>query len=103
MIVRPNAVDTLVEALLAQEFRPTDKFDTCITYAREDDPLKIHVGPDATFAVFNTDDELVTEGQGAEDLYAVLVERTPMSLRRRSQKARFSRLVAGGQRRRAGN
>jgi hypothetical protein len=84
MIARPNAVDTLVEALLAQEFRPTDKFDTCVTYERENGPFKINVGPDATFAVFNVDDELVTEGQGAEDLYAVLVERTPMSLPRRS-------------------
>ncbi|HEY2530036.1 MAG TPA: hypothetical protein VGJ20_19220 [Xanthobacteraceae bacterium] len=84
MITFPNALDTLVEALLAQEFRPAGHFDTWVTYKRENDAFKIHVGPDAAFAVFNVDDELVTEGQGAKDLYAVLVERTPASSSRRS-------------------
>ena len=69
-------VDTLAEALLQQGFCAADEFGVFVTYERADDPLKVHVGPDGSFAAFNGDDELVAEGKGAQDLYAILVSKT---------------------------
>jgi len=69
-------LDTLVEALLKQRFRPVDEFGLFVTYGRADDPLKVHVGPDGAFAAFDGDDQVVAEGKGAQDLYAILVRKT---------------------------
>jgi len=41
--------------------------------------LKIHVGPDGSFAAFKGDDELVAEGENPDDLYRVLVSKTVIS------------------------
>ena len=66
-------VETLLEALLQQEFTKTDEFGLFVTYERANDPLKIHVGPDGSFAAFDSYDQLVAEGSGTRDLYAILV------------------------------
>ena len=75
MPVIDKGIEALSQALLDQEFRPVDQFDSFVTFEREDDIYKIQVGPDGAFAVFGDDDELITEGEGAEDLYRVLVSR----------------------------
>ena len=72
MEVLDKGIGALSEALLAQGFRAVDEFDLFVTFARDDDPLKIHVGPDGSFAVFDDRDQLLTEGDGAEDLYRML-------------------------------
>lgn len=66
-------ISALSQALLDQGFCAVDKFDVFVTFARDNEPLKIHVGPDGSFAAFDSTDELITEGKGAEDLYRVLV------------------------------
>jgi hypothetical protein len=82
MEVLDKGIDALSQALLEQGFRAVDEFDLFVTFAREDDPLKIHVGPDGSFAAFDSDDELVTEGEGAEDLYRALMAKTASQPRR---------------------
>jgi hypothetical protein len=54
-------------------FYEVDKFDDFVTFARDGDPLKIHVGPDGSFSAFNRADECITDGKGVEDLCHVLV------------------------------
>ena len=81
MDVLDKGLEALSEALLVQGFRATDKFDLFVTFAREDDPLKIQVGPDGSFAAFDGADELITEGEGSEDLYRFLVKKTAGRLR----------------------
>ena len=76
-----GGLDTLAEALQQQGFRAVDEFGVFVTYERTDDPLKVHVGPDASFAAFNSDDELVAEGKGTRDLYAMLVSRPVIASR----------------------
>ena len=71
-----KGIEALAQALLDQEFRACDEFDSFVTFERADDPLKIHAGPDGSFAAFNGDDELVAEGEGPEDLYRILVTKT---------------------------
>ena len=82
MPVLDKGIEALAEALLGQEFRAVDEFDSFVTFEREGDPLKIQVGPDGSFAAFNGDDELVAEGEGAEDLYRILVSKKPARLPR---------------------
>src|SRR5580704_17516194 len=64
-----NATDffnsLLVEALLDQKFCAVDEFGRFATYERENDPLKVHVGPDGSFAAFDGNDEIIAEGKGA--------------------------------------
>jgi hypothetical protein len=64
---------SLSQALLEEGFRCIDEFDVFVTFARDNDLFKIHVGPDGSFAAFDDADELITEGAGMEDLYRVLV------------------------------
>ena len=85
MSVLDRGIETLVQALLDQEFRAVDEFDAFVTFERPDDPLKIHVGPDGSFSVFNGDDELIAEGESADDLYRVLVSKTVISRSRPSE------------------
>lgn len=73
-----KGIEALAQALLDQEFRAVGEFDSFVTFERADDPLKIHVAPDGSFAAFNGDDELVAEGEGPEDLYRILVRQTPI-------------------------
>ena len=74
-----KGIEALAQALLDQEFRAMDEFDSFVTFERADDPLKIHAAPDGSFAAFNGDDELVAEGEGPEDLYRILVTKTPIT------------------------
>ena len=73
MTVHEIGLEILTEALTGLGFRETDEFGLFVTYERENDPLKLHVGPDGSFAAFDGDDEVVAEGKGAQDLYALLV------------------------------
>jgi hypothetical protein len=78
-----KGIAALTQALLEQGFRPVDQFDLFVTFMRDDDPVKIHVGPDGSFAAFDSDDELLTEGEGAEDLYRALVAKAVPANKRR--------------------
>ena len=83
MAVHNIGLETLAEALLEQGFSLTDEFGLFVTYERANDPLKLHIGPDGSFAAFDGDDEVVAEGKGAHDLYAILVDK-PAPARRRA-------------------
>jgi len=74
-----KGIEALAQALLDQELRAADEFDSFVTFERPDDPLKIHAAPDGSFAAFNGDDEPVAEGEGPEDLYRILVTKTPIA------------------------
>jgi hypothetical protein len=73
-----KGAEALAQALLDQEFRAIDEFDSFVTFERSGDPLKIHVGPDGSFAAFNGDDEIVAEGEGPDDLFRILVTKAPI-------------------------
>jgi hypothetical protein len=68
-------IETLTEALTQAGFSKTDEFGLCATYQRENDTITIHVGADGSFAAFDSFDELITEGFGMQDFYAMLVAR----------------------------
>ena len=72
-MVLDTGIEVLAQVLLGLEFRAIDEFESFVTFGRVGDPLKIHVGPDASFAVFNGDDELIAEGKGQDDLYRALM------------------------------
>jgi hypothetical protein len=40
-----KGIEVVSQALLNQEFRAVDEFGSFVTFEREGDPLKIHVGP----------------------------------------------------------
>ncbi len=80
-MVRDIGHATLANALVEQGFHATEEFGQFVTYKRPDDPLKLHVGLDGSFSAFNGDDEVVAEGKGAHDLYAILVSKTPRASR----------------------
>ena len=84
MTVHNIGLETLTEALLEQGFRPTDEFGLFVTYERANDPLKLHIGPDGSFAAFDGADDVVAEGRGAHDLYAILVDKTAPARRHAS-------------------
>jgi hypothetical protein len=75
MKVLDKGLEVLSQALLQQGFRAIDEFDVFVTFAREGEALKIHIGPDGSFAAFDSDDVLVTEGEGPDELYRMLVTR----------------------------
>jgi hypothetical protein len=87
MADRDIGLDTLVEVLLEQKFRPVDEFGLFVTYERANDALKVHVGPEGAFAAFDGDDQVVAEGKGAQDLYAILVRKTVIAGRRRRSRS----------------
>jgi hypothetical protein len=64
MAVLDRGISALSQALLEQGFHAVDEFDVFVTFARDNDPLRIHAGPDGAFAVFDSDDELITDGEG---------------------------------------
>jgi hypothetical protein len=74
-----NGLDALAEALLHQGFSAVDEFGLTMTYQRADDSLKVHLGSDGTFTAFDGNDEVIAEGRGTKDLYAVLVTKTVIS------------------------
>jgi hypothetical protein len=75
-MARDRGYETLIEALLDQKFCAADKFGLFVTYERDNDPLKVHVGPDGSFAAFDGNDEIIMEGKGAQDLFDILVAKT---------------------------
>lgn len=88
MEVLDKGISALSQALLEEGFRAVDGFDLFVTFARDNDPLKIHVGPDGSFAAFDITDELITEGEGAEDLYRLLVAKQVPVQRRQHRLSR---------------
>lgn len=86
MEVLDKGISALSQALLEEGFRAIDEFDLFVTFARGNDPLKIHVGPDGSFAAFDITDELITEGEGAEDLYRLLVAKHVPPVQRRQHR-----------------
>jgi hypothetical protein len=76
MAVDGTGLGIFTEALVEQGFSRTDEFGLFVTYERANDSLKIHIGPDGSFAAFDGNDEVVTEGTGAHDLYSILVDKT---------------------------
>ena len=93
-MVRDGSRSTLADALVEQGFYATDEFGQFVTYERANDPLRIHVDPNGSFSAFNDDDEVIAEGKGAHDLYAMLVAKTPASPRsvRPRRRARWGTL-----------
>ncbi len=76
MAVLDKGLEALEQALRDQGFVAIDEFDSFLTFERAGDPLKIHVGPDGSFAAFDGNDEIVAEGDGPEDIYRLLVVKT---------------------------
>jgi hypothetical protein len=64
---------SVLSVLRRNGFHKADEFGTFVTFVRDGDALKIHVGPDGTFSAFNIADECITEGKGFENLYRALV------------------------------
>jgi hypothetical protein len=85
---------SVLSVLRRNGFHKAYEFGACVTFVRDGDLLKIHVGPDGSFSVFNIADECITEGKGIEDLNRALVAKAA---------CQTLRLVAGrcGDRRRA--
>jgi len=71
-----NIRAVLEGALTDLGFSAVNEFGIFVTYARQEDLLKIHVAPDGMFAAFDADDEILGEGIGDEDLRRILVEAT---------------------------
>lgn len=92
MAARDSGPETLAEALLQQGFSAADEFGLCVTYQRADDALKVHLGLDGSFTALDGNDEVIAEGRGTEDLYAILVTKTVVAItpgrRRRKNRSR---------------
>jgi hypothetical protein len=76
MAVHNSGLETLAEALLQQGFSAVDELGLSVTYRRAEDALKIHLGLDGSFTALDGNDEVIAEGTGTEDLYAILVTKT---------------------------
>ena len=89
MTVHGDGLETLVEALLHQGFC-ADERGLSVVYRRADDELKVHLGSDGSFTALDGNDEVIAEGTGTEDLYAVLVTKTVVAAipGRRRQRAK---------------
>ena len=81
MAVHSSGLETLAEALLQQGFSATDELGLSVIYQRPDDSLKVHLGLDGSFTALDGDDEVIAEGTGTEDLYAVLVRKTVLAIK----------------------
>ena len=79
----------LAAALTAQGYGVADEFGLCVTYERDSASLKVHVDADGSFAAFNGDDELISEGNSLQDLYAILVSKTVIPPRTSSFRSRL--------------
>jgi hypothetical protein len=66
----------LAEALTEQGFGAAVRFGVFVTYERINDSIKVHVGPDGSFAAFDNDDQIIAEGKGVQDLFTLLVGKT---------------------------
>lgn len=72
MTVPDQGFGALSQALSEQGFRVVDEFEVFMTFARDNDPLKIHIGPDGSFAAVDGDDRLIAEGEGPKHLHRAL-------------------------------
>jgi len=75
MADQSNMLEVLAEALPQQGFCATDALGFSVIYQRPDDSLKVHLGSDGSFTALDGNDEVIAEGTGTEDLYAVLVSK----------------------------
>jgi hypothetical protein len=66
--------EALDEVLADLGFSAAGQSGVFVTYERERDSMKVHVAPDGMFAAFNRDDNIIGEGEDAEDLRSVLLE-----------------------------
>jgi hypothetical protein len=81
MAVHSSGLEILTEALLQQGFCSADEFGFSVTYKRADDLLTVHLGLDGSFTALDGSDEVIAEGRGTEDLYAVLVTKTVVAIK----------------------
>ena len=79
MADQSNMLEVLAEALLQQGFCAADELGFSVIYQRPDDSLKVHLGGDGSFTALDGNDEVIAEGTGTEDLYAVLVSKTVLA------------------------
>jgi lipoprotein signal peptidase len=68
----------LSRVLRQNGFHGADEFGAFVTFVREDDLLKIHIGPDESFSAFNIADECIAEGKGLEALYSLLLAKAAL-------------------------
>jgi hypothetical protein len=80
MAARNSGLEALAEALLQQGFSAADELGLSVTYRRADDELKVHLGFDGSFTALDGNDEVIAEGKGTEDLYAILVTKTVVAI-----------------------
>jgi len=81
-----KGIGALTQALLEKGFHPVEEFDMFVTFSRDDTELKIHAGPDGAFAAFDANDNLLTQGEGPEDLRrALLIGSAATGQRRRTR------------------
>jgi|SRR5579864_6636164 len=92
MGVHSRGLETLAEALLQQGFSATDELGLAVVYQRPHDSLKVHLGLDGSFTALDGNDEVVAEGTGTEDLYAVLVTKTVFAIKPGRRRQRVTRL-----------
>src|ERR1700722_8766270 len=76
MAIQSSGVETLAAALLQQGFCAADELGLSVIYQRANDSLKVHLGTDGSFSALDGNDEIIAEGSGKEDLYAILVTKT---------------------------
>ena len=79
MALHDTALEIFAEALLQQGFSADDELGCSVTYRRDDDPLKIHLGPDGSFTALDGNDEVIGEGRSIHELYAILVVKQAVS------------------------
>ena len=91
MAVQSIGLETLAEALLQQGFYAADELGFSLIYQRANDSLKVHLGLDGSFTALDGNDEVIAEGTGTEDLYAILVTKTLISGRQGAPILRRSR------------
>jgi hypothetical protein len=72
MTVLGQGFGALSQALSEQGFRVVDEFEVFTTFARDNDPLKIHVGPHGSFAALDGDDRLIAGGEGPKHFHRAL-------------------------------
>ena len=66
----------LAEALIEQGFCASERFGVFVTYERVNDSIKVHIGPNGSFAAFDNADQIIAEGKGVQDLFSLLVGKT---------------------------
>jgi hypothetical protein len=89
MAVWSSRREALEEALIDFGFCAAQEFGIFVTYERRRDSLKVHVAPDGMFAAFDSGDEILGEGEGAEDLRSVLMQAVSVDVGPTSRRRSF--------------